>query len=63
MTPFERGSLRLRRALLRSYELFLYAMLAGIAVVAALPSRSTGAAPQVAPQCGKNQSSPPVMTR
>jgi hypothetical protein len=63
MTSVQRISLRARRALLRSYELFLYALLAGIAVLAALPAPS-GAAPQEGPaQCGKNQSSPVVITR
>jgi hypothetical protein len=63
MTPIARGLLRLRLALLRSYELFLYALLLAIAVLAALPSPSAGGAPEEAAQCGKNQSSPLVITR
>ena len=62
MTSFQRRMLRLRALLLRSYELFLYALLVAMAVLAALPG-SSSASPDDPLQCGKNQSSPVVITR
>jgi hypothetical protein len=54
--------LRLQRRLLRGYELFLVGLLLALVVLAAWPdSRMQESA--ASPQCGKNQSSPEVMTR
>ncbi len=62
MTPFSRFALRLRRTLLRWYEIGLYALLLAMAFSLALPA-APWEAEEGAPQCGNIQSSPIVSTR
>jgi hypothetical protein len=62
MTPFSRFALRLRRTVLRWYEIGLYALLLAMALSLALPAAPSEA--EEAPlQCGNIQSSPMVSIR
>jgi hypothetical protein len=65
MTPFSRFLLRLRRFLLRCYELGMFALLLAVAGAAFVPSAEgrAEAAAAAADYCGKAQSSAIVMSR
>lgn len=62
MSPFSRFLLRLRRHLLRGYELGMFALLLAVAFAALAPMAGAGAGEPQA-QCGNIQSSATVMHR
>jgi hypothetical protein len=62
MTPFSRLAWRLRRHLLRCYELGLYVLLLAMMLAVALPALSADT-PDESVQCGNIQSSAVVITR
>jgi len=63
MSPTHRFLYRLRRRLLRFYELALYSTLIALALAVVWPSDAPAAADAEAVQCGQIQSSTVVMHR
>lgn len=63
MPAFDRFVLRLRRRLMRCYELAMLAVLLGLAISAFMPSARAVESTDPVPHCGKAQNSTAAMVR